>query len=156
MDYISLLIRKYAEIQSIEMSNTFRIVNIRTVNNETKIIFQIIGKAMFLESTPTEIIANDDFLEKFSKKDIKKISFLYAQNENKINPGLKILRQEYNVSNEKIQFILRDNDGNTSKKTASQIFLDKTTIAKLSPEQASNIGFAAGYEHSYDDGRIIL
>jgi len=154
IDYISLLVKKYGEIQYAQMKNTFRVANIKNSSNGTKIIFQVIGKSTFLECTPAEILSNDAFIERFSKKDIQKISYAHAQNEHLKNaqqpssPDLKLVAQEFNITSGKIRFTLRDKDGSTLRKTAAEVVLDKTTVKKLSPQEALNIGYIAGYEHS--------
>jgi hypothetical protein len=149
INYIGFLFKKYAEIQSIQTKNTFRVANIKTIDNATKIIFQVIGKSTFLECTPTEILTNEFFMEGFSKKDIQKITYLHAKNENtKSSPDLKLIHQEYNMTNGKTQFILRNKQGGISRKNAAEVVLDKETIKKLSPQEALNIGYIAGYEHS--------
>src|SRR5579883_3442379 len=156
VDYISFLVKKYGEIQHVQMKNTFRVASIKTTATGTKIIFQVIGKSTFMECTPAEILSNDAFIERFSKKDIQKITYAHAQDENlkttqQPATDLKLVRQEYNMANGKTSFVLRDKDGNTSEKTATEIALDKKIIKKLSQQEALNIGYVAGYEHSQND-----
>jgi hypothetical protein len=154
VEYISYLVKKYGEIQHMQMQNTYRVASIKNSASGSKIIFQVIGKSTFMECTPSEILSNDAFAERFSKKDIQKITLLYAQEENRKqqpNPDLKLIRQEYNINDGKAKFILRDKKGNTTIKTAAEISLDKKIINHLTKQDAMNIGYTAGYEHSQDD-----
>lgn len=156
INYISDLVKKYGEIQQIQMQNTFRIASIKSTTTETKVIFQVIGKATFMECTPAEILSNDAFIERFSKKDVQKITYAHAKDENlkasrQTSPDLQLVRQEFNMSDGKTSFILKDKDGNTSLKTAKEIVLDKIIIKKLDQQEALNIGYVAGYEHSQND-----
>jgi len=156
INYISALVKKYGEIQQIQMQNTFRIASIKSTTSETKVIFQVIGKATFMECTPAEILSNDAFIERFSKKDVQKITYAHARDEslkvnNQASPDLKLVRQEFNMTAGTTNFILRDKDGNTSLKTAKEIVLDKIIIKKLDQQEALNIGYVAGYEHSQND-----
>jgi hypothetical protein len=109
-----------------------------------------------MESTPAEILSNDSFIERFSKKDIQKITYLHAQDENLKNNqnkifDLKLIQQEFDQKMGKTQLTLRDKEGNTSIKTADEIVVDKKIATKLNQLDALNIGYIAGYEHSQID-----
>lgn len=156
IDYITYLAKKYGEIQQTQMKNTFRVASIKSTATGTKVIFQVIGKSTFMECTPAEILSNDAFIERFSKKDVQKITYAQARDENLKNtmpssPDLKLVSQEFNMNEGKTSFMLRDKDGNTSLKTAAEIALDKKLVKKLSQQEALNIGYVAGYEHSQND-----
>ena len=83
VEYLTFLLKKYGEIQQIQMKNTFRVASIKNTSDDIKIIFQVIGKSTFMECSSAEILSNDSFLERFSKKDIQKITYAHAQQENK-------------------------------------------------------------------------
>ena len=155
IDYISYLIKKYGEIQQLQMKNTFRVASIKHTPTGNKIIFQVIGKSTFMECTPAEILSNDAFIERFSKKDVQKITYVYAQEENlKHNlpsPDLKLVEQEFNIHAGRTKFVLKDQDGRISSKTAIEIVKDKKIVKKLTQHDAMNIGFIAGYEHFQND-----
>ncbi len=156
IEYISYLVKKYGEIQQVQMKNTFRVASIKKTANATKIIFQVIGKSTFMECTSAEILSNDAFIERFSKKDIQTITYAHAQDENlkknqNASPDLKLIQQEFNLQAGKIQFTLKDKEGNTTSKTAAEIVTDKKIIKKLDQQDALNIGYIAGYEHSQND-----
>jgi hypothetical protein len=153
IDYISLLVKKYSEHQLKQMNNTFRVASIKNTANGNKIIFQVIGKSTFMECTPAEILSSDSFAERFSKKDIKKITYAHAQDENLKNnqnllPDIRLIQQEFNLTEGKTQLTLRDKEGHTSLKTAAEVAADKKIIKKLTQQDALNIGYIAGFEHS--------
>ena len=153
IDYITVLVKKYSEIQENQMNNTFRIASIKNTDKGTKIIFQVIGKSTFMECTPAEILSSDSFAERFSKKDIQKITYAHAQDENLTNnqnvlPDIRLIQQEFNLTAGKTQLTLRDKEGQTSLKTAAEIAADKKIIKKLTQQDALNIGYIAGFEHS--------
>ena len=155
IEYLTFLIKKYGEIQQTQMKNTFRVASIKHSANGTYIIFQVIGKSTFMECSPAEILSNDSFLERFSKKDIQKITYAYAQKENSKtkNPinNLKLVRQEFNALDRKTKIALEDKNGKTTFKTAAEITLDKKIVDNLTQQDAINIGYIAGYEHSQND-----
>lgn len=153
VEYITYLLKKYGEIQKVQMKNTFRVASIKNSAHGVRIIFQVIGKSTFMECSPAEILSNNSFLERFSKKDIQKITYAYAQQENKkqSNNNMKLIRQEFSANEGKIRFTLKDKEGNTTFKTAKEISLDKKIINHLSQHDAMNIGYVAGYEHSQND-----
>lgn len=156
VDYISHLMKKYNELQQIQMSNTFRVASVKNTGSGHKIIFQVIGKSTFMESTPAEILSNEAFIERFSKKDIQKITYIHAQNQNLKSAAeksheLKLTQQEFNVIDGKTRFTIKDKEGNTSLKFAAEIVVDKKIINKLSQEEVLNVGYIAGYEHSQND-----
>lgn len=152
IDYISYLLKKYGEIQQAQTKNIYRVASIKKSTNGTKIIIQVIGKSTFMEFSPAEILSNDAFVEQFSRKDIQKISYVYAQdNLEEKEPDLTLIQQKFDIHGGKISFILKDQNGNTSAKTASEIVKDKTIVKNLSKQDAVNIGYIAGYEHSQSD-----
>ena len=154
VEYISYLVKKYGEIQHIQMQNTYRVVSMKHASNGTKIIVQIIGKSTFMEYSASDILSNDAFADRFSKKDIQKITLAHAQDvhrKQQEQADLKIVRQEFNINDGKAKFILQDNKGNTTAKTAAEISLDKKLVNYLTKQDAINIGYIAGYEHSQNN-----
>jgi len=107
-----------------------------------------------MEYRASDILSNDAFADQFSKKDIQKITLAYAQDENRKQKGrsdLKIVSQEFNINEGKAKFILQDKEGNITTKTAAEISLDKKIVNDLTKQDAINIGYVAGYEHSQND-----
>lgn len=159
IDYISFLLKKYGELQKNQMKNTFRVASIKKSAGDTKIIFQVIGKSTFMECSPSEILSNDAFIERFSHRDVQKITLAYVQEETLKNnqdphPNLQLIRQEFNLNDGRTTFLLRDKEGNSTLKTASEISKDKKIIKDLTQQDALNIGYIAGYEHSQNDSNI--
>lgn len=156
MDSISSFVKKLSETQQLQSKNTFRVAGINSTAEDVKIIIQVIGKSTFMKCTPEEILSNDAFIEQFSKKDIQKIAHSYTQNENiklkkKTATNLKLVSQEFNIFDRKTNFTLEDSKGNTTRKSAKEITLDKKIIKQLNQEDALNIGYIAGHEHSQDN-----
>lgn len=156
IEYISYLVKKYGEIQQAQMKDTFRVASLKNSTNGTKIIFQVIGKSTFMECTPYEILSNDAFIERFSKKDIQKIIYAQTQDEARKNaqnsaPDFKLIQQEFNMHVGKTRFVLKDKNGKTTLKTASEIATDKSIVKSLTQQDALNIGYIAGYEHSQNN-----
>ena len=156
VEYISLILRKYNDIQQSQMNNTFRVASVKNSGKAIKIIFQVIGKATFMECAPKDILSNDAFLEQFSKKDIQAITLAYAEDQNLKNPRqienrLKILKHDFNANNGKTRFVLVDEDGKRITKSSAEIYLDKEAINNLSQLEAAKIGFVAGHEHAQLD-----
>jgi hypothetical protein len=158
VDYLALLLKKYNEIQQIQMTNTFRVSSIKyTTDGGVKIIFQVIGKSTFMDCSLDEILSNDVFLEQFSKKDIQMITYAHAQLESikkqqTTDHRLKLVRQEFNICDEQIQFTLKDQKGCATVKTAAEIYLDKALINHhLAQKDAVNIAYVAGFEHGQND-----
>jgi len=88
-----------------------------------------------MEISPKEILADNSFLESFSKKDIQKIILAATENQEFKSPFLnshfKLLRQEFNIEDNKTTFILEDIKGNKILKTANEIALDRKIIKNL-------------------------
>lgn len=153
IDYFTLLFKRYSDIQKAQIKSTFRLLQINNTNNQVEVLFQMIGKSLFMRCSAAYILSNDQFMEKFSKKDIQQMTYALAQERNKClqmhnENNLKLIRQEFDITNNKTKFIFSDKKGNFTLKTAAEISLDKKMINQLSRQDAVNIGYTAGYEHS--------
>ncbi|MBV9576416.1 MAG: hypothetical protein JO149_07305 [Gammaproteobacteria bacterium] len=156
VEYISYLLKKYSELQQTQMKHSFRVASIKKSAKGTKVIFQVIGKSTYMESTPAEILANDAFIEKFSKKDVQAITYAHAHMTNikrkeLLSPDLKLTQQEFNHEAGKIELTFEDKEGNLITKSADEIVTDKQTIDKLTRQDAINVSYIAGYEHSQNN-----
>lgn len=146
-DFTIHLLKKYKEIQQTQNANIYRIIEIKKLENHHKLIIQIIGKSSIIESSPHEIIASDNLLEGFSKKDVRMITFL-ACNPIK-NKKYKIIRQELSEDSHQMIFKLREMASQEFlTKTANQIIMDNDLINNLSREDLKTISYIAGYECS--------
>lgn len=146
--YTSLLLKKYNELQQSRENNIYRIVEIKQLgSNQNKIIVQVINKSSIIECSPREIVAIDWFLEGFSKKDIRTITYLACKQIN--NPKYKIISQDFCDQFNRIIFKLREAENNASmRKTAAEIIMDKHLLNNLSKEDINSISYIAGYECS--------
>jgi hypothetical protein len=146
-EYLNWLLKKYHEIQQqTQRADAFRIVEIKHNKlNECVVKVQMIGKATVFECTPHEIVANDQVLEGFSKKDIRTLTY-FATNEIR-KPKYKILVQEFSDVLNKIKFKLgMRGSAEPVEKTAEQISLDKELLNKLNAEDAHLVGFTTATE----------
>jgi hypothetical protein len=148
--YAGWLLKIYSESQK-PQSDIYRIAEIKqTKTDEKKFVIQVIGKSVFIECTPQEIVVDDRMLEGFSKKDIRTIIYLACEQIRK--PKYKIVVQEFCEKFNRILFKLKvKNDEDSIEKTANQILLDKSLINGLSQEDIKNVSYIAGYEHSQSE-----
>lgn len=146
--YTNWILKKYTELQLSPDTTIYRIVQINQTSSGYKLIIQVVGKCSVITCTPQEIVAEDRFLEGFSKKDVRTIVYL-ACNEIK-QPRYKIIVQEFCAKFNRILFRLKKrNTGEVIEKTAREITLDKHIINNLSTEDACSINYVAGYEHAH-------
>lgn len=144
-EYTAFFLKKYSDQHQFQQ-DIYRIVEIKqSPLGQYKFVVQIIGKSTVIECTPHELVANDQMLEGFSKKDIRVI--IYFACEQRKKPRYKIIMQEFCDSFNKILFKLKKRDSNEIIfKTAAQISLDKNIINNLSQEDLCSISYTAGYE----------
>ena len=142
--YAAWLLKKYSDQQ-----NIYRVVEIKQSSGcHYKLAIQIIGKSTVVECTPHEIVANDQMLEGFSKKDIRAITFFACEQSKK--PKYKVVMQEFCDTFNKILFKLKKHDSDEIVlKTAGQISLDKNLINDLSQEDACSISYTAGLNNHF-------
>jgi hypothetical protein len=145
--YTGWLLKKYNEQQNYQR-DIYRIAEVKQLpSGENKIVIQVIGKSVFIECTPQEIVVDDRMLEGFSKKDIRTITYFACEQVKK--PKYKIVVQEFCEKFNRIVFKLKmQNDDNIVEKTASQVLLDKNLVDGLSREDVKSVSYIAGYEHS--------
>jgi hypothetical protein len=147
IEHAVLLLKKFNEQQT--QGCIYRITEINQLaNDKSTLTIQVIGKSTVIKCTPDEIVANDQMIEGFSKKDIRMITYLACIHANK--PKYKIDTQEFCDTIKKIKFRLKKFGSNEIvSKTADQISLDKNLINKLSQEDVCSISYTAGYENSF-------
>ncbi|HVY52975.1 MAG TPA: hypothetical protein VHA13_00460 [Gammaproteobacteria bacterium] len=134
---------------SFSSANVYHLLEIKYHDEQYQLCFQEIGKTAILERAPNEIVANDRLLEGFSKQEIRQI--LYLAYEQEKQPKYKIAVQEFCEKINRILFKLkRRGSDEVIINTADLITLDKRLINDLSQEDACCIGFAAGYELSFE------
>lgn len=145
-DYITSLLKQINELQQQSINTIYRITDVKQSSADSvKIVIQLIGKSTFIECTPQEIAGDDRFLEGFSKKDIRTITYYACLPRNK--PKYKLIAQEF--CDDKLAFKLKKLDSNEIIfKNAGDLLLDKNIIDHLNLEDMRSISYAAGYEHS--------
>jgi hypothetical protein len=148
--YTGWLLRKYSEQHNYQ-SDIYRIAEVKQLpSGENKIVIQVIGKSVFIECTPQELVVDDRMLEGFSKKNIRAITYFACEQVRK--PKYKIVVQEFCEKLNKILFKLKiQNNDDAIKKSASQILLDKNLMDGLSREDIKSVSYIAGYEHSQNE-----
>jgi hypothetical protein len=147
LEYFTWILKKYQEIQQqTQQLDAFRIIEIKkNKHGECIVKVQLIGKATVFECTPHEIVANDQIIEGFSKKDIRTLTYFATHEIRK--PKYKILVQEFSDVLNKIKFKLgRRGSSEPIEKTAEQISLDKEFINKLNSEDAHLVGYVTATE----------
>lgn len=150
-EYSAWFIKQYSEQQV--QHNIYRIADVKQFSSgQYKLTVQIIGKSTVIECTPQEIVANDQMLEGFSKKDVRAITY-YACEQIK-NPTYKIAEQEFSVDSNKMLFKLKKCDSDEVLfKTAGQIALNLDIMNGLDSDDIKTIIYLAGYEHSVNEKR---
>lgn len=141
------LLKNYNSKQNENDIHPFRITDIKETAGSATIIFQLVGKHVFLEATIEEILENDELTKRFPSTDIRKISKLSYEKKCSPQPALAIQSQSIHHELNKIIINFQDTHGNTQQKLASDIVLDPSLIEKLSSTDAMRIGYIAGYEH---------
>lgn len=148
--FLTQIIKKLTEQRQEQHREAYRIVDIKKCEKECKIIFQVIGKNVVVEMTPYEIVADDALLEKFSKKDIRTISFYASKDVNL--PVYQISSQELDVETNNVLFKLRKNGTDeVVEGLASQMISNIKMLNDLSVSDVCSISYAAGYEHASID-----
>ena len=157
-DYTAAIFKRYNGIlhQPTSELNSYRISEIvKLPNGQNKVVIQIVGKSSVIECLPQEIVANDRFLEGFSKKDVRMITYLACSSSVK-KPKYKIIMQEFCEKLNRMIFKLKATEENVIvEKTASQIVMDKNMINTLSQDDVNSISYIAGYESSQRDRMTI-
>jgi hypothetical protein len=94
IEYLTIVLKKYDVFRKkLESQDRFRILNIKDNRwNECLFKIQVIGKSTVFDCSPQEIAGNDQFLEGFSKKDIRTIVYFATQEIKK--PRYKLLTQD--------------------------------------------------------------
>lgn len=146
-NYLKLMVKAYAEIRSKQTQHAiYRLIDHKKNNTgEYEITVQLIGKSLVFKSTPKEIMANDDLLESFSKKDIRLLTYLACQDIQE--PKYEILGQKFIRNMNKFFFRLKHaKTGEEMEKSATEISADSSLIKSLTPEDAHTIGYVTANE----------
>jgi len=149
-EYTTQLLKKYKQLHQLQDRNIYRLIEIKQLASQYKLIIQIVGKSSIIESSPQEIVATDRLLEGFSKTDVRTITYLACNPIKK--QKYKIIMQEFCDKFNRMTFKLKETTSETLLiKTANQIVMDKNIINNLSREDINSISYIAGYECSQNE-----
>lgn len=141
-EYISWLFKSYQELQqNRELHISHKVIGHEQDDRGQYIVkIHVIGKNLAYQTTPEEILANDQVTECFSTKDIRTISYLAC--ENLKEPTHELIGQKFIRDANKYFFKLRHGQtGEEVEKSAEEISSDPTLIKGLTPEDAHKIGY---------------
>lgn len=146
-DYIKWMVEAYAELRAEQAGHiTRRVVeHLKNEKGENLVVIQVIGRSMTFKAHPKEIMADDETLESFSKKDIRMLTYLACEDIKE--PVHEILGQKFVRTMN--QFFFKLKHGKTGKeieKSAQEISSDPKLIKSLSPEDAHKIGYVTANE----------
>jgi hypothetical protein len=149
LQYTGWLLKKYSE-QSYLQNDIYRIAELKkSTHSDPLVLVQVIGKSVFLECTPQEILVDDKMLEGFSKKDIRAITYFACEEMRR--PKFKIEVQEFCGRINRMIFRIKSKDDKEVSKSASQILLDKEMVESLSKKDLTSVSYMAGYECSQNE-----
>ncbi len=146
-DYIKWMVEAYAEIRAEKARQVkHRIVEYtKKDNGEYEVSIQLIGKTITFKANPKDIMANDEMLESFSKKDIRALTYFACENIKE--PQHEILGQKFIRTMNKFFFKLKHGKtGEEIEKSAEEISADPDLIKSLTPEDAHKIGYVTANE----------
>ena len=115
---------------------------------------QIVSKSLAFYIRPEEILANDNFVEQFSARDVRTLTYLGYLGIN--NPRFKIMAQKLAMDNTIIFMLKKKGDINLTIKTATEIFQEPEIISNLPPSDACTIGYAVAEESFQMNKRSCL
>lgn len=148
LNHAMILLKNYNSKQHENEIHPFRITEIKEQDENISIIFQMIGKNVFLKTTIDEILQNDELTKRFPSTDIRTITKLsYEKKISEQQPTITIKSKSLDHELNKIMINFKDKNGTEQNKLASEIVLNNELIQQLSSKDAISIGYIAGYEH---------
>jgi hypothetical protein len=133
-------------IKNIPIQHSYRVISIDQDDLANYIAnIQIVGKSHVFKAKPEEILADDNFTNSFSQKDVRLLTYLGYLSVN--SPKYKILAQRLSEQDNKILFaILKRGEKAPTVKTAEEISADSEIIQCLNQKDAHLIGYATATE----------
>jgi hypothetical protein len=129
--------------QSYQTSSTpcYRLLEILQ-NKEDEYIahIQIVNKSLTFYIRPEEVLIDDDFVDQFSQRDIRTLTYLGYIGIN--SPKYKIISQRLIDDNQILFAIKQQGCNDLIIKTASDIMKEKSLIASMCADDALKIGYA--------------
>jgi len=126
----------------------YRILAIEKNEDEDYIaLIQLVGKHQTFKMKPEAILADDEFTDSFSSRDIRTLTYLGYLEIN--SPKYKILAQRLSERDKKLIFAIQEK-GNKKPiiKNADEITADPNFLKSLNPKDAHMIGFTTATEQS--------
>lgn len=140
-EYIEWIVKKYHEInKEFEAKEAYKIIEVK---NPLELRIHIVGTGKEFNCSPKEVVANDQFLEGFSKKDIRAITYLACAEDKESR--IKILEQSFSEKLKKFIFRFKFGD-QIVEKSSAEISANSMLLNKLSPKDAHCIGYVFGSE----------
>lgn len=141
--YINWLSNQYQTFkQSHRKEATYRLVEVEDKEGKCILTLQVIGKAITLQSSPEEILANDTWLDCFSPKDVRTITYYGTKGLH--SSKKKITAKSLSAGSSETVFEVKDiRKGSITQKTAGEISSDLEFLRDLTPEEAHQIGYVA-------------
>jgi len=145
--YLEWVLKKYHEIKKeLEMREAYRIVNIENdTMGITKVKVHIVGSGKDILFSPEELASNDQMIERFSKQDVRALTYYAINNVNK--PKYKITGSVFCDKLKKILFSIKQHGfDNITEKTAADISADQSMMISMSQKDAHRVGYIYGSE----------
>lgn len=142
-NYFASIISLVTELRAdVENRPSYRIIEIiESPQNICTVKINIVGKQNIFICSPVEIAAHDGFLEGFSKKDIRTITYLATRAI--CAPTIEILEQRIDPSTNEMLFRLANKNKNQIfEKSATEIAKNIKLLERMTPQDAKIIGFA--------------
>ena len=144
--YIRWIFQQYQTLKQAERPGiTYRLVRVEEQAEACTLTIQVVGKAVTLTATPREVLADDAWVEHFSSKDIRTITYYATKALEK--PKHKIVTQRFSAKLKQFLFgVKRGGEDTVIEKTAAEISLDESLLHTLSPEEAHRVGYTTAQE----------
>lgn len=129
----------------------YRIISVHKSNEDYhEVTVQIINENNAFNARPEEILADDNFVDLFSPRDVRTLTYLGYLEIN--SPKYKILAKRLSEEHDKTFFALKEKGKkNILVKTASDIHLEKEILRNLESHDAHIIGYTAASESIADE-----
>lgn len=119
----------------------YRVVNVyKDENDKFVVTIQIIGKGIVYHHRPDEVLADDNFVDFLSPRDVRTLTYLGYLEINQ--PEYKLLAKRLSENNKEVFVIKKRGEKKIFTKTAEEINSSEDIIKKMASEDANKIGYA--------------
>ena len=128
----------------------YRVAEIQQNDDHHMVTIQVINKNILYKAKPEDILSKDKFVDCFSPKDIRTLTYLGYLGIN--TPKYKILAKRLSKENDKFTFALKER-GNKKiiTKTAFEISNEKSILKSLPVQDAHLLGYTLASESFIDE-----